>query len=164
MKVSEIVEQKISPLFDDLDIKLVEVEYVKRHDGMHLVVYIDKDSGVTVEDCSMVSHMIDPILDELNPTNDAPYAFDVSSYGLDKPLKYDWQFEKYLNKVLEIKLYKKVDELKDFEGVLIGFNKETLTFKLTNNKKTKSKNKVEEGKVVELDRKLIATVLPYIEF
>lgn len=164
MKVSEIVEQAITPLFKDLDVRLVEVEYVKRHDGMHLVVYLDKEEGVTIDDCCMVANLIDPVLEELNPTADQPYAFDVSSYGLDKPLKYDWQFEKYLNKKLEVKLYKKVEEVKDFVGELVSYNDDSLTFKLVNDKKSKSKKDSSSGKIVELDRKLIATVLPYIEF
>ena len=165
MKVAETVQNAIQPIFENLELRLVEVEYVKRHDGMHLVIYIDSDKGVIVEDCSLVSNLVDPIIEELNPTNDAKYYLDVSSYGLDKPLKFNWQFEKYLNKMLVVKLYKKVDELKDFEGELVSYNDATLTFKLANNKNIKSKkNNLEEGKIVELDRKLIATVLPHIDF
>ena len=103
MKVAELVQENIKSKFDK-DIKLVEVEYVKRSDGMHLVVYIDKDTGITIDDCVEVSRMIDPIIDELNPTGDDTYVLDVSSYGLDKPLKYDWQFKKYLNKKVDMNL------------------------------------------------------------
>ena len=104
MKVSDIVKEKIAPMFTG-DVRLVDVEYEKRNDGMHLVVYIDKSNGVMIDDCVEVSRMIDPVLDELNPTNDEKYSLDVSSYGLDKPLKFDWQFKNYTGKKVETKLY-----------------------------------------------------------
>ena len=85
MKVADLVYDKIKPLFTG-DIQLVEVEYAKKNDGMHLIVYIEKENGVTVDDCVAVSRLIDEPLEELNPTGDAPYYLDISSYGLDKPL------------------------------------------------------------------------------
>ena len=151
MKVAESVQKAIQPIFDNLDLRLVEVEYVKRHDGMHLVIYIDSDKGVTVEDCSLVAKLVDPIIEELNPTNDARYYLDISSYGLDKPLKFDWQFEKYLNKELDVKLYMAVDGLKKFVGTLISFNQEEFSF-------------IVKDKNIKLNKKQIATMLPHIDF
>ena len=151
MKVAENVEKAIRPLFKDLDLRLVEVEYVKRFDGMHLVVLLDKDTGVTVEDCSMVSTLIDPILEELNPTNDAPYFFDVSSYGLDRPLKYDWQLDKYNGQLLDVTLYMKVDGYKDFTAELVGYDANSISFRL-------------DDKVVSFLRTQIARVLPHLDF
>jgi len=151
VKVAESVQKAIQPIFDNLDLRLVEVEYVKRHDGMHLVIYIDSDKGVTVEDCSLVAKLVDPIIEELNPTNDARYYLDISSYGLDKPLKFDWQFEKYLNKELDVKLYMAVDGLKKFVGTLISFNQEEFSF-------------IVKDKNIKLNKKQIATMLPHIDF
>ena len=150
MKTTELVQQAISPLFEGLDIELVEVEYVKKVDGMHLIVYIDKDGGITLEDCERVSKMIDPVIDELNPTNDETYRLDVSSYGIDKPLKYDWQYDKYMDQKVSVTLYKKVDELKAFDAILKGYG-DTYTFDI-------------DGKIVEIEKDLVARVLPYIEF
>ena len=150
MKVADLVYEKIKPLFTD-DIKLVEVEYTKKNDGMHLTIYIEKENGVTVEDCVLVSRLIDEPLEELNPTNDAPYYLDISSYGLDKPLKYDWQFKKYENKKVNVKLYAKINGRKDFVALL--------------------KQKTEECVVLEVDNenikiniKDVAYITPYIEF
>ena len=151
MRVAQIVEEAIRPLFEDLEVNLVEVEYVKKVDGMHLVVLLDKDGGVTLEDCQIVARLVDPVLEELNPTNDASYYFDVSSYGLDRPLKFDWQFDKYLDKKVDVKLYMKVDGLKDFTALLKSYNENSITFDV-------------DGKIVELERKQIATLLPHIEF
>lgn len=150
MKVAEIVEKAIRPLFDDLDVNLVEVEYVKKNDGMHLVVLLDKETGVTLEDCSMVARMVNPILDELDPTQDS-YYFDVSSYGLDRPLKYDWQLDRYMGEKVSVKLYQKVNNLKEFDAILTAYNENSYTFMIGNYEEI-------------IERKLVATLLPYIEF
>ena len=150
MKVADLVYDKIKPLFN-ADIQLVEVEYAKKNDGMHLTIYIEKENGVTVEDCVEVSRLIDEPLEELNPTNDEPYYLDISSYGLDKPLKYDWQFKKYENKKVNVKLYRKIDERKEFVATL--------------------KQKTEDSVILSVDEenikiniKDIAYITPYIEF
>lgn len=150
MKTADLVHNAIEPLFNNLDVKLVEVEYVKKYDNMHLIVYIDKDTGITIEDCEMVSRLIDPVIEELNPTKDASYCLDVSSYGIDKPLKFDWQFDKYLDKLVTVSLYKKVDNLKQFNAVLKGYG-DKFSFEINDN-------------VIEIDKELVASVMPYIEF
>lgn len=150
MKVSDLVYENIAPLFKK-DIRLVEVEYVKKNDGMHLVVYIDKEGGVTIDDCVEVNHMIDGVLEDLNPTNDAQYVLDVSSYGLDKPLKYDWQFKRYENKLVDVKLYKKVGSNKEFTATLIGRNDTSVQFKLND-------------EIITINSVDIAYILPHVEF
>lgn len=150
MKVADLVYEKINPLFNG-EIKLVEVEYVKRNDGMHLIVYIDKENGVTVDDCVEVSRMIDEPLEELNPTNDAGYFLDISSYGLDKPLKFDWQFKKYFNKKVNVKLYRKIYELKEFVAVLKAKNEKEVVFEV-------------ENENVTINLSDVAYITPYIEF
>lgn len=150
MKVSDMVFEKISPLFNG-EIKLVDVEYVKRNDGMHLIIYIDKENGVTVDDCVYVNGLIDESLEELNPTNDASYFLDISSYGLDKPLKFDWQFKKYYNQKVQVKLYRKLDELKDFVAILKSKDEKQIVVEVN-----------EENKTINLSD--VAYVLPYVEF
>ncbi len=150
MKVAESVYEKIKPLFTG-DIRLVEVEYVKKNDGMHLVVYIEKENGVSVDDCVEVSRLIDEPLEELNPTNDAPYYLDISSYGLDKPLKYDWQFKKYQDQKVNVKLYAKLDGKKDFVAVLKQKTDEYVVIAF-------------ENENLKINLKDIAYITPYIEF
>ena len=150
MKVADLVNEKIKPLFTG-DIQLVEVEYVKKQDGMHLIIYIEKEGGITVEDCVEVSHMIDEPLEELNPTNDEPYYLDISSYGLDKPLKYDWQFKKYEDKQVNVKLYHKIGELKEFVAVLKQKTEDSVVLNVN-----------EEN--IKINLKDIAYITPYIEF
>ena len=150
MKVSDIVYEGIAPLFKG-DIKLVEVEYTKKNDGMHLVIYIDKEDGITLDDCVEVSRMIDEPLEELNPTNDASYLLDVSSYGLDKPLKYDWQFKKYIDKLVNVKLYRKIDDRKEFTATLKAKNDKSVVFSI-------------DDENISINSDDIAYITPYIEF
>ena len=149
MKTADLVFETIKPLFDG-EVRLVEVEYVKKYDNMHLIVYIDKVGGITLEDCESVSRMIDPVIEDLNPTKDATYCLDVSSYGIDKPLKFDWQFDNYMDKQVEVNLYKKVGDLKEFDAILKGYG-DTFKFEIKN-------------EIVEISKELVAYVLPYIEF
>ena len=150
MKVSELVYEKIKPLFKD-DIRLVEVEYVKRQDGMHLVIYIDKEGGVSIDDCVKVNVLINDTIEELNPTADEQYALDVSSYGLDRPLKYDWQFKRYEGQRVNVKLYKKIDGRKEFVATLLGRNEESTMFGVDNEN-------------ITINNVDIAYITPYIEF
>ena len=150
MKVAEMVYEKIKPLFNQ-DIQLVEVEYLKKNDGMHLIVYIEKENGVTVDDCVETSKLIDESLEELNPTNDEPYFLDISSYGLDKPLKYDWQFKKYQNQKVNVKLYHKVNDLKEFVAILKQKTEDDVVLEYNNEN-------------IKLNMKDVANITPYIEF
>lgn len=150
MKVAESVYEKIKPLFTN-DVQLVEVEYVKKNDGMHLIVYIEKENGVSVDDCVEVSRLIDEPLEDLNPTNDAPYYLDISSYGLDKPLKYDWQFKKYQDQKVNVKLYAKLNGKKDFVATLKQKTEEFVVVSL-------------EDENLKINLKDIAYITPYIEF
>ena len=150
MNIAELVYKNISPLFN-ADIKLVDVEYVKRNDGMHLVVYIDKEGGVTIDDCVTVNNLITDVIDDLNPTADQTYSLDVSSYGLDKPLKFDWQFKKYLNKLVNVKLYKKLNGKKDFVATLLSKDDKNVIINVDN----------ENLSILLTD---VAYITPYIEF
>ena len=150
MKVADLVYDKIKPLFVG-DIQLVEVEYAKKNDGMHLTIYIEKETGVTVDDCVAVSRLIDESLEELNPTGDAPYYLDISSYGLDKPLKYDWQFKKYENKKVNVKLYAKIDGRKDFVAILKQKTEDSVVLSF-------------DDENISLNLKDVAYITPYIEF
>ena len=150
MKVADLVYEKIKPLFTE-DIQLVEVEYAKKNDGMHLTIYIEKESGITVEDCVAVSRLIDEPLEELNPTNDEPYYLDISSYGLDKPLKYDWQFKKYENQKVNVKLYAKIDGRKEFVATYKQKTEDSVVLSV-------------DDENIKINLKDIAYITPYIEF
>ena len=106
---------------DDLGYELVDVEYVKEHGNYFLRVYIYRPEGIDLNDCQKMSQMISDKLDEEDPIPDA-YYLEVSSPGLDRPLKTDKDLKRNLNKVIEIKLYKGIDNKKAFEGKLCDYN------------------------------------------
>lgn len=149
-KVADLVYDEIKPLFNG-DIKLLAVEYTKKSDGMHLSVYIDKEDGITIDDCTYVNNLIADRIEDLNPTDDQSYFLDVSSYGLDKPLKFDWQFKKYIGKKVDVKLYQKIDDKKEFTAILKAKNEKSVDFELDNEN-------------FEIDLSQIAYILPHIEF
>ncbi len=150
MKIADLVYENIKTLFQG-DIQLLEVEYAKKQDGMHLTIYIEKDGGVSVDDCVAVSRLIDEPLEELNPTNDEPYYLDISSYGLDKPLKYDWQFKKYQDQKVNVKLYRKIDDRKEFVAILKQKTEDDVILEV-------------ENQNIKINLKEIAYITPYIEF
>lgn len=126
-KTVEIVEEKICPIIEKLGYEVVEVEFAKKIDGMNLTFYIDSPNGITLEDCERVHRAIDEPLDEINPTGDVKYILNVSSCGLDRPLKTNKDFKRNLGKEVDIKLYKAINKQKEFTGKLVGFTDETIT-------------------------------------
>lgn len=149
-KVKEICEEKISPIIENMGYEVVDVEYSKKSDGMNLIFYIDKENGVQIQDCELVSKTIDPVLEELNPTNDAPYILSVSSPGIDRPLTKERDFNRNLNKEISVTLFAKKNGQKKFEGKLISFDEKSITIE--------SKNKT-----ISFSREEIAHIVPVIK-
>lgn len=150
-KVKSICEEKVVPVIEELGYEVVEVEYVKKSDGMNLTFYIDSDNGIQIEDCEKVSKEIDSLLEELNPTDDQPYILSVSSPGIDRPLKTDRDFSRNIGKEIEVTLFSKVDGKKKFVGLLVEYNEQTLTIKGKENN-------------IEIQRDKIAHIVPVIKF
>ncbi len=150
-KVKSICEEKVSPVIEELGYEVVEVEYAKKTDGMNLTFYIDKEEGIQVEDCEKVSKAIDGLLEELNPTDDQPYILNVSSPGIDRPLKTVRDFKRNMDKEIEITLFSKIDGKKRFVGILKGFDAQSVT--IENN-----------GQQTTFDKSKIAHIVPVLKF
>lgn len=149
--ISEEVEEFLKPIVESLGYQIVEVTYKKEPNGMNLTIFIDSPSGINIEDCEKVHLAIDDPLDQLDPTNGASYTLNVSSPGLDRPIKTDSGLKANIGNKLEISLYSKINGVKNIVGNLVGFNDETLTVNV-------------ENKLLDLDRKNIAKIIKYIEF
>lgn len=149
--ISEEVEEFLKPIVESLGYQIVEVTYKKEPNGMNLTIFIDSPSGINIEDCEKVHLAIDDPLDRLDPTNGASYTLNVSSPGLDRPIKTDSGLKANIGNKLEISLYSKINGVKNIVGNLVGFNDETLTVNV-------------ENKLLDLDRKNIAKIIKYIEF
>ena len=122
-------EQLIQPLIDANNFELVDVEFVKEGSDWYLRVYIDKDGGITVDDCELISRAFNEILDREDYISEQ-YIFEVSSPGLMRPLKKEKDYKRSVGKLIDIKLYKPVDKCKEFTGVLDYYDKDTVTIKM----------------------------------
>lgn len=125
-KVVESVTELITPIAESMGLEVVEVTYKKCYDGMNLTVVIDKDGGVTIDDCEKLHRAIDQPLDELDPIECA-YTLNVSSPGIDRPLTLPRDFKRNIDKQISVKLYKPLDGKKTYEGTLVDFDDETFT-------------------------------------
>ena len=119
----------IQPLIDANNFEPVDVEFVKEGSDWYLRVYIDKDGGITVDDCELISRAFNEILDREDYISEQ-YIFEVSSPGLMRPLKKEKDYKRSVGKLIDIKLYKPVDKCKEFTGVLDSYDKDTVTIKM----------------------------------
>lgn len=119
-------ESFLMPLMEENNFELVDVEYVKEAGNWYLRAYIDKEGGITVDDCEIVSRRLGEWLDEKDFIADS-YILEVSSPGLGRPLKKDKDFERSIGKDVDIRLYKALNKQKDFNGTLKSYDKETVT-------------------------------------
>jgi ribosome maturation factor RimP len=125
-KVTEIVEELAKPIVAELNLELVDVEYVKEGKDWFLRVFIDSETGVDIEECGMVSERLSEALDKEDPIPHL-YFLDVSSPGAERPLKKEQDFHKAVGKQVAIKTYEPVDGEKMFEGKLLSYDGETVT-------------------------------------
>ena len=119
-------ESFLMPLMTENNFELVDVEYVKEAGNWYLRAYIDKEGGITVDDCEIISRRLGDWLDEKDFIADS-YILEVSSPGLGRPLKKDKDFNRSIGEDVDIKLYKPLNKQKDFTGTLISFDKDTVT-------------------------------------
>lgn len=159
-KTKTICEEKVVPVIEEMGYDVIEVEYAKKSDGMNLTFYIDSDNGISTDDCEKVSKVIDPLLDEINPTDDQPYTLNVSSPGLDRPIKTERDFKRNLGQGVAITLFAKQDGIKLFEGKLASFDETSVTIEPTLSKKTKKPL----ASQITIQREKIAHIVPIIKF
>ena len=142
-------EAKVLPILERIiaekGLELVDLEFVKEGVNWYLRVYIDKDSGVNIDDCEAVSRALEVKLDEKDPIEQA-YILEVSSPGIDRPLKKDADFVKYQGEIIDVKLYKAQDGSKQYQGRLLGLEDGVLSIE------------EENGNVVKFEQKDIASV------
>ena len=150
-KVAEQVFELVAPIAKGFGLEVIEVLYEKKYDGMNLTVVIDKDGGVTIDDCEKLHRAIDEPLDELDPI-DTAYILNVSSPGIDRPLTLERDYKRNLNKKISVKLYKPLDGKKVYEGVLVSYDEQSFTIETKN------------GKQITFNKKDTAKVEPVIEF
>jgi len=124
-KIKGIVEEMVQPYLDEHNFELVDVEYVKEGSNYFLRVYVDKEGGIDIDDCGMISEYLSQKLDENDPIPTA-YFLEVSSPGAERPLKKSEDVAKAVGKDVFVTVYEAVDGQKEFEGRLLSFENDEL--------------------------------------
>ena len=156
MKTTELCESLCRETVEKLGFVLWDVEFQKEYGDWVLTFYIDKEGGVTIDDCEAVSRALEPVLDEADPIEQA-YTLSVSSLGLDRPLKLPKDYQRNLDKPIEVKLYSPLKTasgkgLKQLQGTLVSYDETSFVLR------------TEGGKEHTIEKKDAALIRPYIEF
>ncbi|MBR6643748.1 MAG: ribosome maturation factor RimP [Lachnospiraceae bacterium] len=144
-------EKLLEPILKENNFELYDVEFVKEAGTFYLRAFIDKEGGININDCELVSRKLSDLLDEKDFIPDA-YILEVSSPGLGRALKKDKHFEKSIGEEVEIKLFKAIDKQKEFTGYLESFNDEVLVIS------------DEQEQEMEFERSNIASVRLVVHF
>lgn len=119
-------EELIAPILERFHFELVDVEYVKEGGTWYLRCYIDKEGGITSNDCADVSREMNELLDREDYVDES-YIFEVSSPGLLRPLKKEKDYIRSMGKELEIRTYRAINKKKEFYGILKAYDENTVT-------------------------------------
>ena len=152
MKVKPIeeIQGALQPIADELGIEIVEVEF-KQGKEPALTVYIDVEGGVDLNTCEKFHRAIDSVLDEVDPSFGAPYTLNVSSPGLDRPLKTERDYQKAMGLRVEIKLFAPLQGKKLYEGVLKAHDENCVVIE-------------EKGEELKFEKNKIAKICRAIDF
>lgn len=142
-------EEKCEKLLEDFakekGIEIVDIVFEKEAGQWYLRIYIDKDGGVSIDDCELISRYIDPRLDDEDFIKEV-YTLEVSSPGLTRQLKKDKDLKRHIGDYVEIKLYKPYMNYKEFVGLLTKYDDKTITLEF------------EEDEFISFERKDIAGI------
>lgn len=144
-------EKLIEPILAENNFELYDVEYVKEGSNWYLRAYIDKEGGINVNDCELVSRQLSDLLDKEDFIPE-PYILEVSSPGLGRQLKKDKHFDKSIGQEVEVKLYKPINKQKEWVGILKGYSADALIIQ------------IDEQNKMEILRKDIAMVKLTFDF
>lgn len=154
-KITEQIEQLAMPIIEELNLELVDVEFVKEGRSWFLRVFVDNpEAPIDIEQCAVVSEKLSEILDEIDPI-EQNYFLEVSSPGAERPLKKDKDFNMAIGKFIYIKTYEPVEDAKEFEGYLLSYNEEQVEIEI----KIKTRRKT-----IVIPREKIAVIRLAIDF
>ena len=128
-------EKLLEPIIEENNFELVDVEYVKEAGTYYLRAYIDKEGGISIDDCELVSRALSDLLDKEDFIPDA-YILEVSSPGLGRPLKKEKDYVRNMGKKIEIGTYRAIDRCKEFTGILKAYDDTSVTIADENDKET----------------------------
>lgn len=150
-EIETLVYDKFYDIIKNLGYELVEVNWTKVYDNYNLTFYIDNLNGIKIEDCEVVHKTIDPILDEIDISNNQPYTLNVSSSGLDREITSKWDIEKYKDKEVVVKLFKPYLKSKELVCTLVDITSDKVFVKIN-------------GEQIQFNKNEVVFVKPYIKF
>ena len=125
-KVTSLITELVTPIIEELNLELVDVEFVKEGRNYFLRVYVDNpQESIDIDQCAQVSERLSLILDEKDPI-EQNYYLEVSSPGAERPIKKPTDFEKAVGKYIYVKTYEPIKDMKEFLGTLTAYNDEGL--------------------------------------
>ena len=144
-KITDAVTALAQPVAAELGLEIWDVEFVKEAGTRFLRVYVDKDGGVSIDDCEAISRALDPILDREDPIPDS-YVFEVGSAGADRELKRERDFDEFMGHDVEVRLYQPQDGSKRFVGTLAGYDNGAVSILLPD----KSTRRFEKNQIAQV--------------
>ena len=155
-KVKDSVLKEIKPIIAERNDEFVDIEYVKEKGQNYLRIYVDRKNGIDMDEIAGLSELLSAKLDQIQPDPfPNPYILEVSSPGIERPIRNETDWKKALNEYVHVKLYQKVEGGKEYEGTLKSYNDSKIELEI----KVKTKKKV-----LSLPRKTIASIRFAIEF
>ena len=134
-------EKLLEPILKENNFELYDVEFVKEAGTFYLRAYIDKEGGVSIDDCERIARAVDPILDEVDPIPES-YHFEVSSAGLERPLRRASDFAQFMGSPVLVKLYRPHNGLKEIPGILRDYQEGRVTVEAGKETRTFEKSQV----------------------
>ena len=128
-KITEKVAALAKPVVEEEGCTLWDVEYVREAGSWYLRIFVDKEGGLSIDDCERISRRLDPMLDEADPIPDS-YVFEVGSAGAERELKRPSDFAQFMGAEVEVKLYKPLEGRKAWVGELAGYDAGAVTLRV----------------------------------
>ncbi len=154
-EILRVVGNIIEPVIDELGYELLDVEYVVERGRWTLRIYIDKEGGVSVNDCAIVSKEVSPILDVEDPIDNS-YVLEVSSPGLNRPLTKEKHFVWAIGKKIKVKTEMPIQGRRNFTGLLQDFKDGTLFLDVEGEMFSLSYDNIEKANLVyEIDKSIL---------
>lgn len=144
LSIEAKAEELLKPIIENLGYTLYDVQYAKEAKDYYLRITIDKEDGISIEDCEKVNNAIDEPLDIADFIEES-YFLEVSSPGLERVLRKDWHFQKQIGNKINVKLFKPIEKQKEFEGILKFYGDNNLEIEV-------------DEKIINIDTKNIALV------
>ncbi|MDL2232608.1 ribosome maturation factor RimP [Ruminococcaceae bacterium OttesenSCG-928-L11] len=124
-----IAEELIAPIVEELGLRLWDVRFEKEGATWYLRYLIDKEEGITIQDCEAVNKAIDPVLDNADPIQQS-YVLEVSSPGAERQLTRDWHFAECMGEPVQVRLIRPFKGRRDFVGALTDYDGDNITILL----------------------------------